>query len=113
MNAKKAKALRKLIKNIVAQSKEDIPERQYAEITKRAKYVIVPDDEAGSQEAIPTATTEDAPITKSEVDVTDAKPKVKRVKVATGQIINNANTQRALYLHMKRELVKTEKNHGR
>ena len=91
MNSKKAKALRKVIKNMTAGS--DIKDQGYSEIVSRAKFAYVQADEVEN-------------LDEAKVD----EPKTKKVKISTGQIVNTQNTARAIYRHLKDELRKEEKN---
>jgi hypothetical protein len=125
MNAKKAKALRKLMKNMSAQAEKPLPDREYMEIEKRAKYIFVQDDEIVKEPSDESSSwhpqtqqTEGATI-ESGLMLPGADPataefvkprEVRRVKIASGQIINSSNSKRALYLHLKKELRKVESN---
>lgn len=129
MNAKKAKALRKLMKNMAAQQKPDekLPEVAYREITSRAKYVMVQGKEsvkeAGQVQADDAhvqassvlgapesnAPTEEAGIEANHVErIAKENSGLERVKIATGQVIVDPQSQRAVYKHLKKELVKVE-----
>lgn len=85
MNAKKAKALRKLLRNMVNQQPENLPEHQFIEVRNTHKEVYVTKDVTDSSEG-----------------------SVEKVRIFDGQKRNSPQSQRAVYLHLKKEMVKVK-----
>lgn len=80
MNAKKAKALRKLVKNLETVNPSRITTTGYTEDPRSARYMEVEDLDA------------------------EGNPITKRVKVATGPVKVNPRSKRGIYLHLKKSM---------
>lgn len=97
MNAKKAKALRKMLRNaekMAPPGTEAVPTVAYYEMEKRRKYITVPDD--------------DELITLPDGSTT---PAMKQVQIAVGQLVVAPKTTRGRYKLLKKKLDKIDHKH--
>lgn len=108
MNAKKAKALRKMLRKVAqaqAADGKEVMEVGYLENERNRKYVVVPKtsfnplESFGSDEAKTTLTT-----SSGTVEVEKPTPKTERVQVAPGTISVAPNTVRGLYKKIKKAM---------
>ena len=107
MNAKKAKALRRVMRNMTNMTEDaKLPDRKHMEITARASYEYV--TEQAASEAVEAVIAGADTRTTRAVNDTVPQGNVKKVKVKTGQIVNG-ESKRAVYRQLKKELTKIER----
>jgi hypothetical protein len=100
MNAKKAKALRKMVRNYVEHTKagEEIKKVDYLEADNAgAKYYDIVSETGDDYDEILGKMTE------------EERSKIKMVNLYTGTLRVKGDTQRGLYHHFKKRLVELEK----
>lgn len=117
MNAKKAKALRKMLRNWGSMTEEaaNMPQRQHLE--KNPGTVMVSREEleqAGVDPSKYEVKNIESPLKKLSMDenghVTDQPASLYKVKVKTGTLSNDPQSKRGIYRHFKDEIVKIEKS---
>jgi hypothetical protein len=116
MNAKKAKALRKMLRNWGGMSEEsaNMPQRQHLE--KNPGTVVVTKEELLDAGVDPTKyevkNVQTSPVKVLHLDndgnVSSDGASVYKVKVKTGTLSNDPNSKRGIYRHFKEEMVRIE-----
>lgn len=106
MNSKKAKALRKMLRNWGSMSEESAKSPEHRFIEKNPGTVIVTKEELVAAGIDPQKYEEANGVT-STLQADPAKNEIRsiyKVKVKTGTISNDPTSKRAIYRHFKEEL---------
>lgn len=100
MNAKKAKALRKLLRNaqnLNEKNKQPVPQVAYYEMEKRRKYIEVPDPEHRGE--VQSITSDFGSGVETKVG-----PVMKKIQVAPGQLVVAPKSIRGIYKRLKKKI---------
>lgn len=121
MNAKKAKALRKMLRNWGGMTEEaaNMPQRQHLETNPGT--VMVSREELEEVGVDPTKyevkNIETGPVKQLQMDnqgnVSERPATVYKVKVKTGTLSNDPQSKRGVYRHFKNEMARIEKSRAR
>lgn len=117
MNAKKSKALRKMMRNLEAQQGSgELPNQQLLENVAKARTVTVTTDELlkmGLQPDSPGVTTPKPQLVTVNGEPKEIPSSTHQLKIGVGPIKNSPNSKRGLYLHFKEKMVELEKDKTR